>query len=291
MATRQLIGTSTDFEAVANWSGAAAPVTGDNVYISEGSQTFANNMSQGDQDFATLRFGPYWQGKILTTNPLITGTNTSMYVDCPSCTELAIQQNDGDTTTNTYIYNTGPGLNGLYLNAGAAQTGTYTNVYIVRGNVHIGPKATITNLYIYRPASVTIDSGAAITTVNMFGGDVNNEAAITTINLWGGTWKHIGDTTVNITTLNVHADGAVFYLESYGATIGVIHAYGGLVDGTTVGHANTVNSASAGTIQRGARVHLNQQTTVTNAFNDFSGGDGYRGPDSSTTIIVPEVPL
>ena len=291
MAVRSLIGTSTDFEAVANWSGAAAPVTGDSAYLMTGSQTFASNLDQSDQDLASLRFGEDWEGKILTTGPLILGATTTILINSPNCTELALSQADAHTSPNTYIYATGTGANAVYLNAGAAQTGVYTNVYITGGNVHIGAKATITNLYVYDGATVLIDSGAAITTINQLGGNIYNSAAVTTVNLWSGTFYHQGTTTVNITTVTLHGPDALFLLNSLGAALGTVNVYAGLFDGTRVGHANTVGSVAAGTIQHGARVWLNQQTTVTNDFNDFTLGEGYRGPASSTTEMIPPIPL
>ena len=287
MATRTLVGSSADWEAVANWSGAAAPVNGDSIHVLNGSQTFTTNMDQGDIDPATIRFGENWEGQITTTNKLVLGATTSVYIDCPRCPALALSAEDAHTITDAYVYRTGPGAYACYLTGESAQTGVWTDLFLVGGNIRLGSTVKTTNVYIYPAATVTMDSGGSITTVNNYGGTVHCQAAVTTINNDAGVWYHEGRTTGNVTTIN---NRGTFYLDCEGMTIGVIHAYAGLVDGTRHSYANTVNSGSSGTIQYGARVWLNQQTTISNNFNDHSMGQGYRGP-SGTTVTIPAVPI
>jgi len=291
MATRTLVGTNADFENTTNWSGATAPANGDSVLILEGSQTFTTNMDQGDQDWTLLVFGQDWTGKITTTNKLIVGAATAIKINCPNCPELAISTDDAHTTTSCYVYATGTGPYACYLTGESGQTGLFTSLYVMGGNVHLGSTAKVTNLWVAKSAKVWIDSGALITTLRNWG-TVYNEAAVTTIYQYGGEFRHQGRTTSDVTTFAVYGGIVKLDCENGAAeSIGVLHAYAGFVDGTQYSYSNTINADAVGTIGPTARVWLNQQATITNDFYDYTMGEGYRGPASGTTEMVPQVPL
>ena len=294
MATAKLVGSSADWEAAANWSTAAKPANGDDVRLLEGSQTFTTNMdgpASDNADFASLVFGADWSGKITVANTLQLDTVTKLIVASPKCSELALQVSDAEAVTNTYIYATGSGPYACYLNA--TGSGAYTTVYIAGGqNVRLGSGFNATDVYVGPGAKVWIDSGATPGTVHNQGGTVYCEAAVGTVhNYHGGLWRHVGRTTADITTLNT--DGH-FKLDCEGATIGTIVVRpGGFLDGRDYSYANTLNSAAAGTIYAGGRVHVNSElTTLTNDFNNLNAGNvNYHGPASGLTELVPGQPF
>jgi hypothetical protein len=294
MATANLVGSSADWTAAANWSTAAKPAAGDDVRLLNGSQTFTTNMDDlqsNNVNIASLVFGRDWTGRITVANILKVDTVTKLVVACPRCPELAIEVDTAEVVTTGYVYATGPGSYACYLNA--TGTGAYTTLYIAGGqSVRLGAGFNSTNTYVGRNAKVWVDSGATPGTLHNWGGSVYSEAAIATINTYGGLFRQLGRATADITTLNVY--GGTFKMDCEGATIGTIVVFpGGFLDGTDYSYANTINNVAAGTIHEGGRAWVDAElTTLTNDFNNYNtDGTGYKGPAAGVTQVIPDSPI
>ena len=255
-----------------NWSGASVPTLTDNLWIMSGNKTVNQNMDFTAQSVTTtsVRFGPDWQGQFGDeSNPFKIGNAiANVWINSPKAKGIFLSTNDTtNAVVDTWIEEAGSAPNACVL-----WDGTWTNVYHRKGLLRINDLAIVTTLYCQMQndragdARVIIEQGAAMTTANVYGGDVECEIPLTTVNMYGGRFRHVANstTTPNITTVNMYGPTAEFYFNSQGGTITTLN-----------GHA--------GTLYCGGGV-IRKRTITT--YNAYSGHVGYIGTGVAGVLVT-----
>jgi len=101
--------------------------------------------------------------------------------------------------------------------------GTWTLAKITRGTFNVNESSTLVTLWVWGPASGTIEAKTSgLTTLHMLGGSVVLRRAGTTINLYGGTLRYAA---LSGTTTTVNIYGGTFIHEA--GAITTVNGYGG----------------------------------------------------------------
>lgn len=259
--------TSSDWGTAGNWNG-GVPTAGNNVYIADQDDAITGvPAAAAGINYALVEVGPNFTGTIAdSASPLHVGSVTTINYKGLLCEACYLNVDTGDTVTTLNIDGSAVASNALTLGG----PGTVTTALVrAAGMFRISSSAVVTNLNIPEGnPQVFVTSGASLTNANLSGGVVNNEAALTTLNLSQGTWQHQGETTYNITTLNIL--GGIFRFWSSGGTITTVNLYGGLLDlNGGKGLPRTISTLNryGGTVDRGG-----QGSTVTiSSYNRLGG--------------------
>jgi hypothetical protein len=267
MANKIWIGNDTgnegDWATAANWSPSGVPTDGDDVFLTNSSQSVTEGFNQSAVALASLNIDQTFTGAIGdASNYLQIGTailNIGLYLGSgvPQGSGR-IKINLGSTTTATVnIYNSGQSLDTnlpaiRLLMAKAADT-----VNILKGSVGIacqaGETSTVGTINTNGDGKTWIGAGVTLTTLTKNGGAVQMECAATTINNYAGDLKIFG--TGAITTLNAFAGNVE---SSSAGTITTANVRGpAIVDFTKSLVARTVttlNLSNGGTIKRDTAV-------------------------------------
>ena len=279
------------FDTAANWRG-AVPTVGQDASIAAGvlACELTDDMDQSALDLALLSVGEEWKGKIGTpASHLVLGDTGKLRINAPQASTINIGVAAEHTITVAEIFNTSPGPYGCHL----LGPGTYATLNILAGQfLYLAADIVVTELYIDGGVAL-IDPGAAIGTIDMSAGVCQNKARIiTALNLSGGVFKHLGDAgsdgAADYGDIGNGAGGGtatiwggMFEMRSRGGVIDNLHIKrGGTVDGTLVGHENTI---TAGTMRRGGILKLNTEAVIDSNFISYGGW--YSGPSGITESI------
>ncbi len=278
MATRTWLDQNGNWTNTSNWSGGSAPANDDIIRIFDGNKTLDTNMTTSITG-TTLIVGPNFAGKIGTAGaPLVLSTGTTVEFFGERTQQCYFNLTGGTVR----IHATSANPNAFHLIGGTA-----TSLSIRSGMLVIGGSATVTAGYILGPsAQVSVESGATLTAISQYGGTVNCEAAAGTVNQFAGTWNHVGDTTFNITALNISGPQARFNWQSTGGTVTAVTVNHGYFDGSNL-DAGTITN---GTVYTGGTIDIDNSmdTIVTSNAIVVRGGRYIKGPSATESVEVPE---
>jgi hypothetical protein len=265
MATKVWDGTDTgnegDVSVAANWDPSGVPITGDNVYLKDSSQSMTDGLDAmaavvlaslhqhqsftgliGDEDnplevgFTLGYFGEH-------TGPNMPAGSGSMYIDAKTAATSIVVYNTGTPSTQYK-----PALNILAVNASNTLVVYKGDVGVALGVGEVSTFSSITVVYADRveyDAKVYIGSGVTLTTLVKHGGVCTIACSATTIT------NNAGTTTT---------EGTAAYTT--------IIATGGLIESNASGLVGTARASNTGVIDFLQSPILR---TVTNAELDFGG--------------------
>ena len=246
-----------------------------------------NGSDQSAVTIASFRIGPAFTGKIGDSGtPWKIGPCTYGWINS-NAAAIYIQPSDaGSALPELYIEGGASGDDAIYL-----VDGTVTTAIVSRcGRFRIGAGVIIGTLHTTfernrrSDANVTIESGAALTTIDQFGGIITNRAAGGTINQYDGEFNHEGNSTMDITALNLLGNDALFRFRSQGGTITTANGKAGLLDcrggNTRKRIITTLNTWKGFTAD--LRTGLNS-VAITNAINR-QGGEVLGDPGRDYTL-------
>lgn len=226
MATRTWLDQSGDWESTSNWSGGSVPVTGDDIYILNGTQNITTNMDQTGVDPAKVIVGPNFRGTVGTpSSPIEFGTIAYLSYNGKGCKSFNI---DPTAMTKGIVMGTYAGLPAsFYLQSGAATT------FIVNGGMGVRIGGATVTTFVQAPDSdmtarevnTVIDASATVTTARILGGNLWSFPAITNVEMKAGHYYHQDG---NITNLDL--DGGTFEFNAEGHTITNAKLFGGYCD-------------------------------------------------------------
>lgn len=215
-----------NWSTAGNWSPSGAPVTGDDVYVEEGSQNITLGLSQGSVNLASLRIS--FNGTIGTAStPLTIGCNSGTVNITGTGSFYKITAGTGGISK--IVYNP-KGNSTLYIAGGTTTTletggiglveidsaAVVTNIYSNGAGINIGYNATVVTTFVntrsavssYRPiTTLTTGPGALTTTLGTLA-TVNSS----TVQPMG---RHNHKSQGTITTSVVQPDGMA---DAYGNT-------------------------------------------------------------------------
>ena len=223
MANRTLIGqTANSFNNTANWSGATVPVTGDVIFIPDGSYVITADVASATHgvEYCTINVGPNFTGQMgSTASPLQmgnTGGHTDLNYNAPGCTNFHLNADIGaaqivDTHSTlgcvTLQAPTGKHIDAFYAYGGTGTklvdcAGTYTLV-ITDGS---GAQVTVENL------SVTA------TAIRALSGIIKVTGAVTTSTAHDGIIELLGNAKTYAAVYS-EGDGGRIRFKGPGSTI------------------------------------------------------------------------
>lgn len=263
MATRTWLAQNGNWTNTANWSGGAVPIAGDDVKIMRGDQDITTNLpgAAAGINYASFEVGPNFTGTIGSSgNELYIGTVPLVTFRTRFCEQAFINIDTGDTVSELIVENTSGDSYSLALGG----PGTITEAICRNGEgvrllsgVNVGTIRLVDGTPMLR-----IDSGASVTTINLVTGTVECKAAVTTVRQNGGTFNHAGDTTFDITTLDLdlgefrfHSDGGTITAANLGG--GTLNLDGGKGGARTI---TTLNQNGGVLVQTG----VGNNVTITN---------------------------
>lgn len=216
-----------DWNNAANWTGAAVPTGGDDVFIDDATSDIKYGLAQSGVTLTSLTISQKYAGKIGL--PVLNADGTTSYFEyrdtflAISATTLNIGTGEGSGSGRIKI-NVGTVQCALnLLNTGAALDngraaviwkGTHASnvVNVTKGTLEVAPfpgeTATIATLRVgfatnqRGDANVRLGTGVTLTTVNQSGGFLQVAAAFTTLNQTGGESVILDG---NVTTINLDA--------------------------------------------------------------------------------------
>lgn len=276
-------GTSGDFALNANLNPSGTnPVANDTIRF-QTAPTRAVDSNQDAWSAIKLHFivGPNHNGALGSTGtPMTAAADSTLKFDGTNVPESYWNLASGAVVN---VKNTSVNPNACVL-----QAGTYAKLLVARArSLTLGASATFTlSRLLGRTAQqdivARIESGATVTAIEVNGALIDCYAAIVTAWLLGGTWKHLGATNFDITTLNLEA--GMFIAKAHGMTVGTLEGRGGMFDARQLGHA----TLSAGVIRTGAIVDLrNEADNISKANLTQAGGQILGGTGTPTIEMSP----
>ena len=274
-----------NFGTAGNWTGAAAPVTGDTIIVSSTTRAITSGMDQTAILSGTFIVGEKFYGSIGTAaSPLkFGGTMGEIRVNAPKSGTINLWP-AACTTMVVEDCARVQGAAGFHL-----YDGNVTTLAVVGGaDVLIGALANPTTCILgandgkRRNLNVSIESGATITTITQFYGTVDNAAAFTTYNGKGGLFRHNGTATGAITTANIEQPCTFLWQAqngNTGFTLGTLNMFGGTFDSFAHVWNNTITTLT----NHGGAVKINNAFTVTTLIEYAAG---YVGPTPGTRTTV-----
>lgn len=235
-----------------NWVGDSAPVANDNIFLQGSTGIDGSDQSATELDDITVL--PTYSGAIGTADTYLqldqaaanslrfAGTGTS-YIDLGTSGSALVQVDRTGVVTT--------GLSGLHLKN---NTNAITLMDVQGGTVRL-VACNITTLRVAAGATVYIDAGSTVGTINSNGTVNSDSAALTTVNVLNGT------TTVNGSdayTGNVY--GGTLVSNTTGAA--TVTTYGGTLDLSKSGTSRSVTLT-----YNGGTVSGIQNVTLTDTIN------------------------
>lgn len=260
MATRTWIGTDSgnegDWDTAANWSGAAVPVDGDDVYFENSSQGVTEGFDQADIALASLNIGQSFTGAIGDADDYLDIGAAAVrigYWDGPGnrpngSGRIKLNLDDDDNTAATVIIeDTGTptdadlpsvqllliGASTVEIRKGSAGVACAPGETSVLTSAHVGYTTNISG-----DADLLIGAGCTITTITKTGGDLILKCAVTTLTNDDGDLMTTGSGA--ITTVNVNGGTAV--LNAIGTIAALNVQDSGIADFTKSAQARTVTT-------------------------------------------------
>lgn len=276
MATCIWIGTNAgnegDWATAANWSGAAVPVTGDNVYLEASSQSVTAGFAQSAVTLASLNIAQSFTGSIGDADDYLAISATLLNIGynygpgTPAGSPL-IKLALGLNASTVTIFNTGTSSDSTKPPVRITATHASNVLEVRKGKVGVAIEtgetsqfATITASYTTQKTTdsdVYIGSGVTLATLDQRGGDVVMRCGATTVTVDAGTLTT--EESGAITTLTVN--GGTVTSNSSG-TITTLAINGGTVDFTKNGTDRTVTNLKLN--PGGTLKHDPSDTTFTN---------------------------
>ena len=263
MATRTWISTSsTDWNTAANWSGAAVPVNGDDVYITSGSTNIAGYDASAT-DLTSLTVGSSYTGTIGSS-----GTELEINATTFNFAGASDAYIDNCTFTNFIVQSTSSSSTALNLSNATITNlrvfGGFGTVTVSSGSIttkieQIGADGVTLNiadgLTIGGSCTLTVDSGIlqlnqAVPTITVFGGLVDiqlDSGTITTLNQYGGRIRWIPTASCTITALNLYSglfDAKDSTSPTYTITDATVHENGTINEASGISNATWTNPIS-----------------------------------------------
>jgi len=287
MADRIWIGTDTgnegDWATAANWTGAAVPVNGDDVYFVDSSQSVTEGFAQGAVTLGSLNIAQSYTGLIGTAAGYLVINATVLrigyhYGPGTPAGSGRIKLNLGAAASTAIIFNTGSPDDSYLPAVRLLCNHANTTVEVRKGTVGIACEPTETSTLskvsvsyvsqVTADADVYIGAGVTLTTLDKSGGDCVLECAATTVT--NGAGKLITAGSGAITTMN--CTGGTIESNSSG-TITTCNAFdAGYIDFTKAQAARTVTTLKIG---NSARISLDPSIiTLTNKIQPYdASGD------------------
>ena len=245
-----------NWDVAANWSGAAVPVDGDDVYIENSSVDILYGISQSSIDLLTLNIAASFTGKLGLPTINESGGYYEYRTRYLTLTADTVNVGYGEgsgsgrillslganatvlvvTTTGSPIESAVPAL----VVAGSASTYTLT---VLGGSVgiatEVGQAAVLDVVTISGTGNITLGSGCTLTTVTLDAGTLTTNSNVTTINVVDGTATIQAGT---VGTLN--QDGGVVDYRSTGTMTSAKVGTGATLDFTQDPRARTVSACT-----------------------------------------------
>lgn len=221
MATKFFLAASSDWDDTDNWTGAAVPADGDDVYIEDCDQDIDTNLDQSDIALASLNIAQSYTGLIGTATAYLNIEATTVNIGYNHGTgnpvgsgriKLDLNGDDGSTPATINILNSASNSEDNYLppiRLIIDYDTTYVNIF--KGTVGIACETDETSVVgtintgyvsnINNDVSAYIGSGVTLTTLNHNGGKINMRCGATTVNCDAGTLTTDGNGA--ITNLNI----------------------------------------------------------------------------------------
>jgi hypothetical protein len=260
MSIRTWIGTDSgnagDWGVAANWSGAAVPISGDDVIIANSSQDITGTLDQSAVALTSLTIDQSYTGLI--------GSAQADFLEIGTASAI-IGQKRGSTGTYTgskrlnldfgtttaaqiKVYNTasrGQDQNRQPLRIRAVNASTDLSIY--GGTMSVSDDSSNSSTLgdiIVEGGSITVGDSVTLTNLTQSGGSITLQSSIVTAVIKGGTMNLYDSTSAStITTLTVSSSGSVNHFAS--GTITTLNLNGGTVDLTKTQSAKTITTLTA----------------------------------------------
>ena len=258
MATKIWVGTDSgnegDWSVAANWSPSGVPVSTDDVYLEDSSQSVTAGFAQGAVALNSLNIAGSYTGSVGDADDYLVIEATTVNIGYNYGIGTASQSGrikldlDSGTASTVNVFNT-------------KTTGTDTNlppvrlkitnasavINLMKGKIGIametGETSTIGTINVLYTSNVKgdvdcfIGDGVTLTTLNIDGGETSLRSAVTTINAAAGELTTYGSGA--ITTLNISGTDVV---SNSSGTITTANITGGLLDLTKNPTARTITT-------------------------------------------------
>jgi hypothetical protein len=244
MAKNIWIGTDTgnegDFNTAANWSVGSVPVSGDDVYFEDSSQSVTVNLDQSAMvgTYASVNFAQSYKGSAGTSAAALQIKADAIDIGyhngpgAPTGSPL-LNIDNGATACDFVVSNAGTSADTAKSPVQIKGSSSSNTLVVYKGKVSVGTGTTDTTTnfslidvtYNSRQSSdsdVFIGPGVTLATLNILGGDVVLECAATDITIEAGTLITSGSGTIT----NLYVNGGVVTSNSTG-TISLLDVFGG----------------------------------------------------------------
>lgn len=243
---------TTAYATGTNWVGDTAPAADDNIFLQGSTSIVGSDQSGTELDNITVL--PTYSGTLGTADTYLqldqaaannlrfAGTGAS-YIDLGTAASALVQVDTTGTVTS--------GQSGLYLKN---NTGAITLMDVQGGTVRL-VACLVTTLRVAAGATVYIDAGSTVTTVNNNGTLISDSAALATVNQLNGTATINGS---DAYAANVY--GGTLVSNTTGTA--TVTTYGGTLDLSKSGTARSVTLTYNGGTVAGI-----QNVTLTDTIN------------------------
>ena len=282
MATCIWIGTTTagDWSVAANWSGAAVPVDGDDVYLENSAVSVTAGLDQSAIALASLTIAQSYTGSIgtaaayLQIGSVLTNIGQYFGISRPvGSPMIKLDLNDDVPTAGTInVYDSGSSSDSNVPTIRLLVNHATTVLNVYKGSVGVAPITGETSTIGYinvsyttnvaSDANVYVGSGVTLAALECFGGKTILNCASLSATIWAGT-------------LTTNGTGA----------IGTINVWGGTVTSNSSGTITAANIKSPGFLDMTKSV---TSRTITTLKRDNGGKFSYEiGDVTLTNGIAP----